>query len=354
MKRSWHVVQAVLTAFSLLGTACFLDNNEDEARPRRQGQSCEWTEQCVPGLICGGESRQSVCQTPPGLGGICPAGSSGGCAGDLVCSQGQCVEPHSKVEGDRCSYNVDCIDGLVCNWGSYTCEPTALVGEPCGHPNDCQQGLVCPDFTVIGERTCQCAESCAPGLICGAHGCMKPGSIASGGRCVHNNECSGGSVCVWAETPHVCGPARKLGEACGHPTDCAAGLTCDDKQEVCAPACEANEDCADGTWCDADLFSSKPGLCRPQVDAGEPCTVFPGGDAMCKGPLSCVARCISSSKTLDGICGTFVPEGGACVACAVPDKDGDKELLGALYSDAGCEPGLVCEGGVCAKPAPNP
>ena len=244
----------------------------------------------------------------------------------------EAIRERPRQQGEACSASAPCESTLVCGAiaGGSVCRLPA-AGEPCpgGSSEGCGAGLVCSQFTCIARH-----------------------SKDKGDACSYNIDCRTSLVCNWAS--YECQPPALLGEPCGHPNDCAKGLSCDDAQDVCAPSCEAPADCEDGSWCDRPLFSSEPGLCRPQVDAGEPCSLQLTGDTMCKGPLSCVVRCVSSTKTLDGICENFVPEGGACVACPVPDKDGDKEVLGALYSDAGCEPGLVCEGGACVKPTPSP
>lgn len=363
-----------------------------------QGAACKNTSQCQAGLSCLGPSGETTCRPLGVAGEPCWSKDSYGCATGFVCSQSVCVTPGARKSGDPCSYNVDCASNLICNWSNapFVCTAPALVGEPCGNDTDCVEGLVCPS-KAFEARTCDC-PTCGSTEVCGATGCIAPGTVARGKACGHNADCATGLVCVWAEKPYVCAPPRKLGEPCGHPTDCAEGLGCGNdatcrtaceteatcaQGEVCVGVCQppsalggscgdaadcvaglvcasaktcaepkqAGEACTSASDCLADLWcDSKTWTCVPDLELGGACSLASGGDAACKAPLECVIPCAVTSGKIDGTCSVRLPKDSACTPCTVTESQATICEASPLLCDAGCEVGLVCAGAVCATP----
>jgi hypothetical protein len=132
--------------------------------------------------------------------------------------------------------------------------------------------------------------SCTRGTVFDGHqldtvcaGVIK-GTVASGGACVADNECSGGKChqpsCGGACCLGTCGTPAAIGAACTNGSDCVTDATC--RYDV--------------------LVSTSQGTCQAQAAQGQPCSY--GSD--CRSGLTC-------DSTGTGTCVPYVPDGQACV-----------------------------------------
>ncbi len=160
------------------------------------------------------------------------------------------------------------------------------------------------------------------------------GTIAAGGDCTQDAECSGPQYCKTGDTcPGKCAPYEKAGGACASSDNCASGLKCGDNGHCVAPsqrgeACEQGEpDCADGLMClGQDPTANTPGSCYPIAEAlsgkqGDDCA-FDG--KLCADGYACE---IKSIKPISGTCVAKVDSGAACRA-AFPDECPADEYCG--------------------------
>ncbi|QED27779.1 hypothetical protein FRD01_11145 [Microvenator marinus] len=165
------------------------------------GQTCESNLECEGEMECvlTNDGCSGTCQMPCNgqctASQFCLAGScfelaklaetcrgTGGCEGDLVCSNAKCVEPNSLEIGAECSSDKACVKGSQCLDGE--CRPwtVAKEGEPCGFGIDtdlaiCEFGSLCRNITLPdglgtcrspGEQgsVCQWPGQCAADLTC--------------------------------------------------------------------------------------------------------------------------------------------------------------------------------------------
>ena len=194
-------------------------------------------------------------------------------------------------------------------------EGTLGEGEACrgGVASDCQAGLVCqfegqkcPGTCVAPEPPCV-EGSCEEGSYCDSEARCAP-RVAVGQACgwtvegaLHENPCEAGAFCLY----DTCAAQIAEGEACtgSYERECAAGFTC-----LCT-----DEGCAEH-------------VCAAAPKLGEACDM----SSMCDG-----AGLFCNFDT--GKCDERRAEDEAC-----PDSYG------------ACQPGLVCAGGACKKPADVP
>ena len=310
-------------------------------------------------------------------------------------------------------YNVDCAEGLVCDWSSkpYKCGPPRLSGQSCSHETDCAEDLCCEGGDSIFDGTCDC-KPCAAGLVCGATGCITPGTVEQGGLCAYNADCVAPYICLWADKPYRCQPAAGLDEACGYDTDCAEGFSCSDADSICRPVCNGESDCPEGEACFGGLLAAAgTRTCEPLAGEGGKCTLavqcvdgLACIDAVCAtarevganctksdecaGPLwcdlsknlctedgaegeacevpvlqsngacldglHCALPCDPAADGLTGTCVTDLAEGAACERCAEDQRSNMCQLLNVCHG--GCGRGLECvagpegSGDICASP----
>lgn len=219
-----------------------------------------------------------------------------------------------------------CADGTgVCAPGAGGASCIALPGEDEGCPGwVCQDGLVCDAVTeqcrpplALGDA-CQ-GGGCPDGAICHDGFCRAP-LEANEGPCRVPSECAAGLVC---NDDSVCaaGPAR--GAPCGGPS-CGSGDACvrEYDQRACGAKLADGETCADHDECESAYCSFTSGTCGQ----------LPGENDLCP----------------DGACASGFAcdfdQGGICVVAP-----GENEAC--LIGSAGCGPGLGCdENNVCVRP----
>ncbi len=175
------------------------------------------------------------------------------------------------------------------------------------------------------------------------------GTVASGGECDIDAECSGLSRCqIDGNTcPGKCAPLSSAGVACTRNDDCALGLICSNATHHCAaPAAEGEpcdggsaEQCASGLLCIGSSDDKKlAGQCATPAraltqQAGETCSLDAG--PWCAQGLACVIEGVSPASyachptaAAGGTCGIAVPS--ECPAGQYCPLDFGDLLLGKL------------------------
>ncbi|MBX7100599.1 MAG: hypothetical protein K1X89_22990 [Myxococcaceae bacterium] len=260
--------------------------------------------------------------------------------------------------------STECVDDSACQLTA-TCVNGVCTGCPtCSDGTECVRGSCLPH--ACGE------VACGAGQVCKNGGCLEP-------ECVGVN-CSGAEVC----SKGVCYPRSCEGQACGSTEICVndacvklgcQGISCSDAETcvhgACAPKVCNGQRCADGAVCENGLCVTERcfgvqcpvgtgclgGLCLPTACDGGACPgrqLCVGGtcqDQTCNG-LHC------SGEDAGARCA-----GGACVACAGPEKnchdgldddcdgltdcaDSDCDQTACDDGDA-CTTGELCTAGAC-------
>jgi hypothetical protein len=396
-----------------------------------QGESCLTGICCAPGLInCGGACVDPL-TNPDNCGGC---GGAGGdvCSGtNPVCSGGDCAAScavglelcgNACVElsndpnhcgdcttvcgaGQVCN-NSDCVS--MCDPGETSCNGACVdLDAPIGDVNHCgtcttqcsvgQECVsgVCQTDCGIGEILCGntcikpaedeancggCAGAggvaCQTGYTCDSGICCAPGKENVDGICCNPGEINCGGSCADPDTSAAhCGGC---GQTCGAPSTCESGECCaagfdncggtpacvnkqDDPQHcgACNKACAADETCQTGVCCDADSEYNAGGICCGAVN-GVPTEVNCGG--VCKNlnsVTSCgttcgnAAPCEPGEVCNAGVCEVNCPQGQtACFGTCV-DLNTNANHCGACGDP--CAAGQTCGGGQCsACPASEP
>jgi len=180
--RKLSYVLAFALAASIGAFACA----EDDEEPN-DNAACKTDEDCAGDLVC--TDGQCVC--PEGLtacGTACvdtntDVAHCGAC--DNACEEGQvCDEGECKIVAPGCTTDEDCEEGLVCREGECVePEPECTTNEDCA---DRGANFVCSE-----EGTCVCAEGFT---LCG-DACVDTNTdVAHCGAC--DNACDEGQTCV--------------------------------------------------------------------------------------------------------------------------------------------------------------
>jgi hypothetical protein len=190
-----------------------------------------------------------------------------------------------------------------------------------------------------------------------------PGSIATGGSCVSNLECSGSmtaAVCASDGTcPGQCQARSALGQNCKSDDDCQLGLKCSSKTDVCVPGLKIGDPCVSGddtngacngmTQCVQDLNSNQYHCSRLSAAVGLSEGQICDSMLSCDGSLICTATGELTDASSSNVfrCQKPVSSGGAC-RYAIGNACPDGEYCPMQYSD-------VATGGAhcTAQVAPN-
>ncbi len=205
------------------------------------------------------------------------------------------------------------------------------------------------------------------------------GTVATGGACDLDQECSGLSRCdiTGGTCPGSCAARSSAGVACGKDSDCALGLTCSTATQHCAkPAAEGEACKGDAAECAAGLLcvgnddaTNKSGACMTEAETligktGDSCDLQAG--PWCQSGLSCVVDSVSVKGAVSTCheaahagaeCGFGLPDqcptgqacpialtdlvtGTATAKCA--DLPGSGEACGSAFF-ARCAANLVCD-----------
>lgn len=192
------------------------------------------------------------------------------------------------------------------------------------------------------------------------------GTVATGGSCDIDGECSGLSRCeiTGGACPGKCQPRANAGVACTKDSDCALGLLCAAVTGRCAAPAAIDEACKGGTAveCAAGLVclgnddgEMREGTCKTGQNvltgqAGETCDLQAG--PWCKEGLSCAIDSFENLM-LNASCHAKASSGGDC-SLAIPGQCPKGEfcpisgvdLIAGNFS-AKCQP-LPLEGAACA------
>jgi len=212
-----------------------------------------------------------------------------------------------------------------------------------------------------------CLDSIAPAAGCLDRGCppyLIP-DAGRGGSCLTASACPLDAVCAGPLCSRSCVDAGAIGEPCRYGT-CATGW-CDRAADLCRPpqgpggGCSQpvfnNPQCDATTYCDldagrctrfpgpgqpcpfnacADGYACRQGLCRPYLDAGEPCT-----DPGACGPTQFCQTTCNVRRPADAGCqlNSQCEPGLLCFAsrCTVPKTEGQ----GCRGFE--CASGLLCD-----------
>lgn len=170
---------------------------------------------------------------------------------------------------------------------------------------------------IIANRNCadmhqRTIEECEAALA---------GTVAAGGDCELDAECSGSMICEIADQcPGTCVERYGAGEVCAENDECADGLVCSNATMRCIAPVGDGEACGGGIEpdCDGgflcvgeDEGNAQPGTCTPldevvQHGVGEPCS--PSVGELCEEGLSCVLE----SLLLTFTCKSIPASGGEC------------------------------------------
>ena len=254
----------------------------------------------------------------------------------------------------------DCVKGFtVTAEEELSTLPTAIGTGRVKYHGDkvqkCLDDVAARGCSGLGQRE---PESCRAAI---------EGTVAAGGDCELDSECSGEQYCkVGGACPGTCSAYEQAGGKCTSNDHCASGLKCSTAGFCVAPAqqdeaCNQGEpDCADGLIClGEDAAQKTPGTCRLIEDtlsgqAGDACSL---AGPLCAGGLACEIKTVSP---LAGECIPRVAAGAACHA-AFPDECPDDQycLLPANPLDAGtctdkpkagepCAKGVGADANICA------
>ncbi|RAL20928.1 hypothetical protein DL240_14735 [Lujinxingia litoralis] len=248
-------------------------------------------------------------------------------------------EAHLESEdgeiGCECQRDTDCNSGVcdddvcvapVCRWSSDCDDDERCVNGRCADDDSPGDAGEEPDTDTDEEPDTDAGEEPDTGEDC--PDTDEPGTCESCGgcgdldRCVLNNECPFGALCLDGDcrlactddaqcpnteicTDGICQPDRQGGDQCVYDEDCGQGRCING---FCLERCTDASSCADGESC-------LNGTCRPDHSTGPQCRV--GAD--CNPDEDCVnARC-RAACTCDEDCqaiggATDTCEQGYCVA----------------------------------------
>lgn len=208
----------------------------------KQGQACEFDEECasgsclIPGCnnaCCPGQCGPSV--QPAQIGASCAAVA---CVDTAYCDQTLTCRA-LVTQGGTCVDSSWCDFGLGCtgvSTGSGTCNPLPATGSPCPDQECASIGDVCnaqkicaamglPGAPCTGNGDCSYYYQCDTTMHCAAYPTV-------GQACT--TLCSDGSWCMTS----TCAAPQANGAACGTANQCASDY-CDGMTSQCAdlPAC---------------------------------------------------------------------------------------------------------------------
>lgn len=328
---------------------------------------------------------EGVCQAGTTLNACGVAGAAcQSCSSSEVCGGGQCSVPGNNNNNGKnpeqwCEDYLDAYCDYAVRCGQMhakeSCiEASRLVMAACRA--QIQPAIQKGRMTIDGGRISTCFafisnemscedESGDPTTASDDCNAMFTGTVAAGGACYVDLECTEGHYCDDSSTcPGICTPQVGVGETASRSSACETGLylywsndTCQAPVAAgasCAPLPGAfdPQECVAGHFCDSDTE-----LCTPNRAAGEACT----DSAECEGTLRCLedqcraiggpgASCTSWFECKSDLYCEEAPEGmpGTC------------KVLGGMGSPCvdsdACKPGLTCAGaggegpGQCAEP----
>ncbi len=269
-----------------------------------------------------------------GAGGAGGSAEAGDCAQGLIecegTALGECVDPlldpeHCGECGNACGAGFVCSAGtcaLSCQAGLIECDGLCINPkkslEHCGAGADCAGGLACRTGEVCSLGNC--ARSCQVGLL------------KCGGTCIDPDR-----------DPVYCGAiADCSGRGAG--TACAVGSVC--IGGVCQVSCAADQIACDATCVsplkDLRFCGATLGCGNGKGNPGDDCA---DGEVCSNG--KCALSCQPSLVECEGTCVDPLTDRDFCGArsgCGVEGKGS---------AGMACQPGFVCNNGVCSRSCPN-
>lgn len=228
-------------------------------------------------------------------------------------------------------------------------------------------------------RDTDCADLHAEPEVCRE---VFRGAVPRGGECTLDQECSGDSICSFAEAcPGTCTARLAAGEVCdGSDERCARGLVCSEATDRCAQPGGEGDACGGGVeaQCAGTLqcageqsLRGTPGVCTaPEkvfaLEEGESCDLEAG--QLCGVGLSCVielsgegAQFVCRAPRDDGNCNAGFPaqcppgaycagidlEGGDVEGTCTPLPEVNEPCVEGQVQLQSCAPGLSCIEGTC-------
>lgn len=194
------------------------------------------------------------------------------------------------------------------------------------------------------------------------------GSVALGGDCAVDAECTGEAFCRFdAECPGTCTALLGPGDACEDDDQCEDGLACPDEISACTALADSGDACggavaapcrADRVCVGEDEDTGAAGTCRTLTELfslalGEPCDLDAG--ELCSEGLSCVVTSLQGGMA-EFECQERVDSGEACsfgVPSPCPVDEYCDVNLPAGMVDGTCEP-LPRAGETCVDVAGAP
>ncbi len=152
-------------------------------------------------------------------------------------------------------------------------------------------GIACADLATFGGPNDPCMTAVS-------------GTVASGGSCYGDNDCTSGNFCdgvSGANCPASCNAYAQQGDDCTQGQTCAPNLSCDGSK-CAAPAAKGqpcggnNMFCGGGLYCDG--VNGAAGICQPDKAKGETCT----GGGQCQLGLTCISGSCAAIKGVGETC----------------------------------------------------
>jgi hypothetical protein len=339
---------------------------------------------CTPNLACSGNTlqQQSYCNGA----GLCTAGASGPCAGNVICATSTTCKPMA------CGGDGDCATGYWCN--APTCTLKATQGMGCSAGNQCGTGN-CVDGACCTSSTCPQCRNCKLGsVISGGGTCVNvvtsmddttgttcatatdTKSCDSGGNCKGTDGlvCTGGGDCVNGNcysngvtgSPLNCCNVACTG-GCVLSTNCTGGscdvaapgttcggkYLCDGVSPGCTNSCSNDNQCSAGNWCfGGACIGCDTGA--SQCGSGQRCQNLCGSGRWCSSS-TCTACSSGSSpcgsgQACENLCGTDRwCSAGSCSSCSSGSGPCGASQSCQSFCTAGNNNGRYCNGGTCAN-----
>jgi len=333
------------------------------------GDPCNYTQRCLPGLICRGVLGQQTCHQ------LCDPKQSNNCTQGFVCEQDQpsyCKRAPTRSMGEECDPFVNrCISGLTCS-SFFAIVPHFTCKQSCDptKTNECPQNYFCARLYAdaksgicrntqsrqLGETCNLTTQPCAPDASC-----LRSQSQAGvGSYCAKScdprqtGQCPTGTLCDFdASGQGFCQklPSQKEDEECDAVTKrCISGLICqlDEDKRKCIKPCRPNQSnaCGVGKTCQQLFDGSSTYACLPtQVrNLDGPCDWL---TFRCKQGLSCIKSTTGRfcKQRCNPFQGVVCPTNFSCESstngfyCL---KQGTQKEGSYCNAQLRCEPGLVC------------
>lgn len=265
------------------------------------------------------------------------------CRGAVAIDPGEIESIQTAIDAGTLIFNEDaaaaCVDGVRnqgCAFpGLHTADPcaelftgTVATGGACNIDIECTGNALCEP----ADPACDPTVACCPGT-CGADTSVEPQPI--GGACESSGDCELQAFCDIPDGAQAgtCAALLQQGATCTDLFSCVDPLICELDFQTGVGTCE--EPAAREATCDPnrlipctdlrDFCDPAASTCNPAIDVGGTCDDASG------------IFCIGFATCLNGTCAADPGAGDTC------PTDGSQSCLG----------GLECDAGTCALPPPS-